>query len=113
MPTLASFETQPLTAEAEREITDFVKCKVESVMMQVLPVVRSADGAESSNFKAAVHKFRQVFAMPAEEKLVNCECVIELCWPLLPLLTPCLTAQTTRAATGRTTCLAKAGCTSA
>ena len=74
MPTLASFETHPLTLEAEKEITDFVKCKIESVLAQeVAPATRTADGGESSNFRSAVHKFRQVFAMPVEEKLVNCE----------------------------------------
>lgn len=67
MPTLSSFDS-------EREITDFVKCKIESVMAQErIPLVRHSEGAESSNFKSAVHKFRQVFSMPVEEKLVNCE----------------------------------------
>ena len=65
MPTLASFDS-------EKEITDFVKCKVESVLAQV-PITKHAEGGESSNFKSAVHKFRQVFSMPVEEKLVNCE----------------------------------------
>lgn len=74
MPTLASFETNPLTQETEKEITDFVKCKIESVLAQEsLPVSKQAESVETSNFKAAVHKFRRMFAMPEAEKLVNCK----------------------------------------
>lgn len=74
MPTLAAFETNPLTQETEKEITDFVKCKIESVLAQeTVALAKHTESAETSNFKSAVHKFRQVFAMPVEEKLVNCE----------------------------------------
>lgn len=68
MPTLSSFDS-------EKEITDFVKCKVEAIIAQErAPVVKQhIEGGESSNFKSAVHKFRQYFAMPVEEKLVNCK----------------------------------------
>lgn len=93
MPTLEAFEK-------EDEITDFVKCKIESILAQDSAMVvhtgtSSTDGAgpstssntsstftpglkaldvnDSNNFKAAVHKFQNVFAMPIQEKLVNCE----------------------------------------
>jgi hypothetical protein len=94
MPTLESFEK-------EDEITDFVKCKIESILAQDSASIVQAgvsstepgpstssntpatftpgldlkvpDVNDSNNFKAAVHKFQNVFSMPVQEKLVNCE----------------------------------------
>ena len=73
MPTLESFESD------EEEITEFVKCKVESMIAQQLSSQESnlssslLDNNDSKSFKLQSHKFHQVFVMPPEEKLVNCE----------------------------------------
>ena len=96
MPTLENFEK-------EDEITDFVRCKIQSILAQDTASIvhpdtstSSVDGAgpsssstpttftpgihakqidavDSNHFKAAVHKFQNVFSMPAQEKLVNCK----------------------------------------
>lgn len=68
IPTLSSFD-------CEDEIADFVKCKIESVLAQeAIPLAKQqVEGTDSSNFIAAVHRFQEVFGMPAEEKLVSCE----------------------------------------
>lgn len=57
--------------ESDDEITDFVKCKIESLVANVqLPSVASED-EESLSFRAACQRFRRIFVMPMEEKLVN------------------------------------------
>ena len=68
IPTLSSFDS-------EDEIADFVKCKIESIIAQeALPIAKQqVEGNDSSNFKAAVHRFQDVFGMPPEEKLVSCK----------------------------------------
>ena len=68
IPTLSSFDS-------EDEIADFVKCKIESVLAQeAIPSAKQqVEGTDSSNFIAAVHRFQEVFGMPAEEKLVSCK----------------------------------------
>lgn len=74
MPTLESFESD------EDAITEFVKCKVESMIAQRLstqePSTIQMEGNDSKSFKLQSHKFHQVFAMPPEEKLVNCKDMI-------------------------------------
>lgn len=69
MQTLDSFESD------EDAITEFVKCKVESMIAQQLSSIPSSqiDSNDSKSFKSQSHKFHQVFAMPPEEKLVNCK----------------------------------------
>lgn len=69
MPTLQSFEN-------EDEITDFVRCKIESLLAQSATEsnnMERIDYIESQNFKIAAHKFAKFFKMPEEEKLVNCK----------------------------------------
>lgn len=68
MPTLASFES-------EDEIIAFVKCKVESILAQQAEAAAqdTVEGGDSSDYKAAVHRFKRLFQMPEEEKLVNCK----------------------------------------
>lgn len=75
MQTLESFETD------EDAITEFVKCKVESMIAQQLSTQESSisssqiESNDSKSFKLQSHKFHQVFSMPPEEKLVNCELI--------------------------------------
>ncbi|CAG2100341.1 unnamed protein product [Medioppia subpectinata] len=67
MPTLISFES-------EDDVTDFVRCKVESLIAQAVSDITAAQPIESTdsrNFRAASHKFAKLFSMPEEEKLVN------------------------------------------
>lgn len=68
IPTLDAFDS-------EDEIADFVKCKIESIIAQeATPVAKQqVESIDSSNFKAAVHRFQEVFGMPPEEKLVSCK----------------------------------------
>ncbi len=67
LPVLDSFEK-------EDDIIAFVKCKIEALLTQEIPIVNPTvvvETVESSNFKAHIHKFREMFSMPEEEKLVN------------------------------------------
>jgi hypothetical protein len=69
MPTLVSFDN-------EDDVTDFVRCKIESLMAQTVTehyTTDAIDSNDSRNFRAASHKFAKLFNMPEEEKLVNCE----------------------------------------
>lgn len=69
MPTLISFEN-------ENDIIAFVKCKIESMIAQQHQEVakeEALEGGESTNYKAALHRFQKLFEMPKEEKLVNCK----------------------------------------
>lgn len=69
MPTLEAFEK-------EEEVTEFVRCKVESILAQQRSATCSdalQGSGDSSHFKAAAQKFARTFEMPEEEKLVNCE----------------------------------------
>ncbi|RWS02354.1 hypothetical protein B4U79_08485 [Dinothrombium tinctorium] len=65
MPTLLSFEN-------EDEISDFVRCKIESLLAQSNPSPELVvEGGDSSNFRLAAQRFANIFGMPEEEKLVN------------------------------------------
>ncbi|CAG2161932.1 unnamed protein product [Oppiella nova] len=68
MPTLISFES-------EDDVTDFVRCKVDSLIAQAVSDINAAqpiaESTDSRNFRAASHKFAKLFSMPEEEKLVN------------------------------------------
>lgn len=74
MPTLLAFDN-------EDEITDFVRCKIESLIAQNASEQSSLtmdsdycpDSVDTHNFRAAAHRFSKLFNMPEEEKLVNCE----------------------------------------
>ncbi len=69
MPTLVSFDN-------EDDVTDFVRCKIESLLAQTVTehyTIDAIDSNDSRNFRAASHKFAKLFIMPEEEKLVNCE----------------------------------------
>lgn len=52
------------------EVTNFVKCKVESLVAQNMPE-KSKEDFDSSDVQSASVKFLQMFSMPPEEKLVN------------------------------------------
>lgn len=130
MPTLENFEK-------EDEITDFVRCKIESILAQDTASIvhpdtstSSVDGAgpsssvpttftpgvhakqidvvDSNHFKAAVHKFQNVFSMPVQEKLVNCKSFRLL---TVYLIISRILKQTIPAVSGRTTCLVRDGFT--
>lgn len=62
MVTLGSFES-------EEDATEFVKCKVESILAN-RETSKDVDD-ETERFKAATKKFHKLFNMPKEEKLVN------------------------------------------
>ncbi|XP_071477877.1 TBC1 domain family member 9-like [Diadema antillarum] len=58
--------------EAEDDITEFVKCKIESLVANVeTAVAESKQDEESKKFKAASDKWRRLFTVPEDEKLVN------------------------------------------
>lgn len=72
MPTLICFDNEP-------EITDFVKCKIESLLAHSIPDPEECiDAGDTQNFRAMVAKFIKIFNMPEEEKLVNCKYVHQL-----------------------------------
>ncbi|XP_054160913.1 TBC1 domain family member 9-like [Oppia nitens] len=67
MPTLQSFEN-------EDDVTDFVRCKIESLIAQAvsdMPTVQITETSDSRDFRIASNKFAKLFTMPEEEKLVN------------------------------------------
>ncbi|RWS27291.1 hypothetical protein B4U80_07050 [Leptotrombidium deliense] len=65
MSTLVAFEN-------EDEISDFVRCKIESLLAQSNPSPELVvEGGDSSHFRLAVQRFAATFGMPEEEKLVN------------------------------------------
>ncbi|KAF4520019.1 hypothetical protein B566_EDAN007167 [Ephemera danica] len=61
MDTLATFET-------EEEVTEFVCCKVQSLIASQVPIV---EDEETKSFKATSFKFQRLFNFPADEKLVS------------------------------------------
>lgn len=74
MPTLASFER-------EEDITEFVRVKVESIIVQdvdanVQDVIEGS--GDSSHFRAQAQKFTELFGLPEEDKLVNCKLICVL-----------------------------------
>ncbi|KAI1301797.1 TBC1 domain family member 9 [Halotydeus destructor] len=69
-PTLMAFDSRE-----ENDIIEFVKCKIESMIVHHSPPVMSSEenplSAESNNFQAASRKFQALFDLPESEKLVN------------------------------------------
>ncbi|KAK6190175.1 hypothetical protein SNE40_002098 [Patella caerulea] len=61
MHTLAEFEN-------DEEATDFVRCKIESLVANIVEI---KEDDETQRFVTATRKFRKLFNMPKEEKLVN------------------------------------------
>ncbi|ESO97799.1 hypothetical protein LOTGIDRAFT_152898 [Lottia gigantea] len=61
MQTLATFET-------DDEATEFIRCKIESLLANN---VKPTEDDETQRFVTATKKFRKLFNMPIEEKLVN------------------------------------------
>lgn len=58
----------------ELEITDFVRCKIESLLAQhSSQYVGSIHRFDTPEFQTQCRKFRHIFCMPEEEKLVNCK----------------------------------------
>ncbi|XP_074603440.1 TBC1 domain family member 8/9 [Brevipalpus obovatus] len=65
VPTLDSMDN-------ELEITDFVRCKIESLLAQnSSQYVGSIHRFDTPDFQTQCRKFRHIFCMPEEEKLVN------------------------------------------
>ncbi|CAK9821928.1 TBC1 domain family member 9 [Anthophora retusa] len=64
MDTLTSFDT-------EEEITEFVCCKIQSIIANSVPDSQFADEEDPESFKIVSFKFHQLFNVPKEDKLVN------------------------------------------
>ncbi|KAH0953971.1 hypothetical protein HN011_005478 [Eciton burchellii] len=64
MTTLMSFDT-------EEEITEFVCCKIQSIIANNIPDSQFADEEDPESFKTVSFKFHQLFNIPKEDKLVN------------------------------------------
>ncbi|KAK0082083.1 hypothetical protein PV325_011101 [Microctonus aethiopoides] len=64
MDTLKSFDT-------EDEITDFVCCKIQSIIANNGPDCQFAEEEDPQTFKTASFKFHQLFNLPSDDKLVN------------------------------------------
>ncbi|XP_076233513.1 TBC1 domain family member 8/9 isoform X2 [Calliopsis andreniformis] len=64
MDTLTSFDT-------EEEITEFVCCKIQSIIANNIPDCQFADEEDPESFKTVSFKFHQLFNIPKEDKLVN------------------------------------------
>ncbi|XP_001600394.2 TBC1 domain family member 9 isoform X2 [Nasonia vitripennis] len=62
--TLQSFDT-------EEEITDFVCCKIQSIIANNASDCKLVDDEDSQSFKRVSYKFHQLFNLPKEDKLVN------------------------------------------
>ena len=66
MPTLVSFDN-------EDDVTEFVRCKIESLIAQaVTEPIEAIESSDSRDFRATSHRFARLFSMPDEENLVNC-----------------------------------------
>lgn len=58
--------------ESDEEVTNFVICKIESLVTQHnLTAPASEDLSYSGSFHVTAAKFRERFAMPEDERLVN------------------------------------------
>lgn len=55
--------------DSEDDVTEFVCCKIQSVIANCVP--DNLDDEDTRSFKAVTFKFRRLFNMPQEEKLVN------------------------------------------
>ncbi|XP_072045709.1 TBC1 domain family member 9B-like [Amphiura filiformis] len=66
METLGNFE-------AEEDVTEFVKCKIESLVANIETAEEEFKEVDedSRDFKAACDKWRRLFTLPEDEKLVN------------------------------------------
>ncbi|XP_034948646.1 TBC1 domain family member 9 [Chelonus insularis] len=64
MDTLKSFDT-------EEEITEFVCCKIQSIIANNVPDCQFAEEEDPQSFKTASFKFHQLFNLPSDDKLVN------------------------------------------
>ncbi|KAI4479417.1 PREDICTED: TBC1 domain family member 9 isoform X1 [Polistes canadensis] len=62
--TLQSFDT-------EEDITEFVCCKIQSIIANNIPDCQFADEEDPAVFKTVSFKFHQLFNIPKEDKLVN------------------------------------------
>ena len=79
MPTLVSFDN-------EDDVTEFVRCKIESLIAQaVTEPIEAIESSDSRDFRATSHRFARLFAMPEEEKLVNCLFYISFVCNLRPI----------------------------
>lgn len=65
MDTLKSFEN------SEDDITDFVCCKIQSIIANKVPDCQFADEDDPQTFKTVSFKFHRLFNLPVDDKLVN------------------------------------------
>ncbi|GFG40993.1 hypothetical protein Cfor_12589, partial [Coptotermes formosanus] len=57
--------------DSEEDVTDFVCCKIQSVIANTIPDNQGVDDEDTRSFKTVSFKFHRLFNMPPEEKLVN------------------------------------------
>ncbi|XP_078682548.1 TBC1 domain family member 9-like isoform X1 [Branchiostoma floridae x Branchiostoma belcheri] len=57
--------------EAEEDVTEFVRCKIESLLANDVDEESSKEDNDTKRFREASAKFQKLFSMPEEEKLVN------------------------------------------
>ncbi|XP_069703909.1 TBC1 domain family member 9 isoform X3 [Periplaneta americana] len=55
----------------EEDVTEFVCCKIQSVIANTVPDNQGVDDEDTQSFKTVSFKFHRVFNMSPEEKLVN------------------------------------------
>ncbi|XP_063222042.1 TBC1 domain family member 9 isoform X2 [Bacillus rossius redtenbacheri] len=55
----------------EDDVTEFVCCKIQSLIASSVPENQVADDEDTRSFKAVSFKFHRLFNMPPDEKLVN------------------------------------------
>lgn len=55
----------------EEDITEFVCCKIQSVIANTVPDNQGTEDEDTQSFKTVSFKFHRLFNMPLEEKLVN------------------------------------------
>ncbi|XP_043273772.1 TBC1 domain family member 9 isoform X2 [Venturia canescens] len=57
--------------DSEEEITEFVCCKIQSIIANNVPDCQFAEEEDPQSFKTVSFKFHQLFNLPNEDKLVN------------------------------------------
>nr|CAD7263370.1 unnamed protein product [Timema shepardi] len=57
--------------DSEEEVTEFVCCKIQSVIANIVPNNQGAEDEDTKSFRTVTFKFHRLFNMPQDEKLVN------------------------------------------
>ncbi|KAJ9591108.1 hypothetical protein L9F63_002329, partial [Diploptera punctata] len=55
----------------EEDVTEFVCCKIQSLIANTVPDNQGVDDEDTKSFKTVSFKFHRLFNLPTEEKLVN------------------------------------------